>query len=90
MTQRNQRTAARRRICCVGTVAIDPDLMPIEVLVRNISDAGAALRIMDSRHLPTPFRLSVQSAGIARKAQIVWKNGRDVGVAFDTVAPAAA
>ena len=80
-----ERASARRRVCYGAKIAVGSALAPIEVLVRNISDEGAAVRVLGGRLLPNPFQLTVDRAGIARSAHIVWKNGDDIGVSFDKV-----
>jgi PilZ domain len=79
----DQRATPRRRVCYGAQIAIDPALAPAEVLVRNISDGGAAVRVLGGRLLPDPFQLSVEHGRIARSAHIVWKKGDDIGVSFD-------
>ncbi|WP_158817303.1 hypothetical protein [Methylocapsa sp. S129] len=80
-----ERASARRRVCYGAQIAIDPAIEPIEILVRNISDEGAAVRVLGGRLLPNPFQLTIDRAGIARSAHIVWKKDDDIGVSFDKV-----
>ncbi len=69
-------------MCYRAQIVIDSAPAPIEVLVRDISDTGAALRIPDGQTLPNSFVLSIDGPGIERHAKVVWKNGSRVGVAL--------
>ncbi len=78
----DKRRSKRRRVCYQAQILIDSATAPIEALVRDISDTGAALRIPDGQTLPNSFVLSIDGPGIERHAKVVWKNGTRVGVAL--------
>jgi hypothetical protein len=77
-----KRRSKRRRVCYQAQILIDSATAPIEALVRDISETGAALRIPDGQSLPRSFVLSIEGPGIERHARVVWQSGTRVGVAL--------
>ena len=80
----NERRNVRRRVCYGAQIMLEAASAPIEALVRNISDKGAAVRAPDGRPLPSSFQLSVDRSGVTRAVKVIWKRGRDFGVSFDS------
>jgi len=69
-----------RRAACVEINALDP---PVQCVIWDFSDAGARLAIARrSADLPNKFTLLVKHTGVRRDCQVVWTDGRFVGVQF--------
>jgi hypothetical protein len=74
-----------RRAACVAINAVDP---PLQCVIWDFSDAGARLAIARrSADLPNKFTLVVKDGGVRRDCQVVWTDGRFVGVQFIRVKP---
>jgi hypothetical protein len=78
-----RRTAIRqpsRRAACVEIGALDP---PVQCVIWDFSDSGARLSIARRpADLPNKFTLLVKDGGMRRECQVVWIEGRFVGVQF--------
>ena len=48
----DKRRSKRRRVCYQAQILIDSATAPIEALVRDLSETGAALRVPDGQSLP--------------------------------------
>ena len=81
--KREQRTRFRRpsrRAASVEISAADP---PVQCVIWDFSDAGARLAIARRpADLPNKFTLLVKDGGVRRVCQVVWTDGRFVGVQF--------
>jgi hypothetical protein len=78
----NKRKSRRRRVCYRAQIVIESSPAPIEALVRDISDNGAALRVPSGQSLPSCFVLSIDGPGVTRLARVAWQKGCDFGVSF--------
>lgn len=78
----NKRKTRRRRVCYRAQIVINSAPAPIEVLVRDISDNGAALRVPEGQRIPSSFVLSIDGPGVTRLARVAWQKGCDLGVSF--------
>jgi hypothetical protein len=52
--------------------------------VRDITSAGAGLRIQDLPALPVNFELSFDNFRSAQKCRLIWREGDFVGVSFES------
>ena len=52
-------------------------------LVRNISISGAALDVTDPLDIPERFDLVFKADGTHIPCHVVWRQGEQIGVAFD-------
>ncbi len=52
----------------------------VDCLIHDRSVAGARLRLMADRPIPTRFRLVDEASGIMTEAELIWRRGREVGV----------
>jgi hypothetical protein len=55
----------------------------INCLVRNISISGAALDVTDPHDIPERFDLLFKADGTRIPCHVVWRQGEQIGVAFD-------
>jgi hypothetical protein len=55
----------------------------IDCTVRNHSETGAALEVVNVVGIPTEFSLVIRSDNINRNCRVVWRKMNRIGVAFD-------
>lgn len=83
---KDQRKAVRRPMRYTAWIAVAPDKLRGCVLA-DISDTGGRLDIDDSDAIPDRFTLWLARNGSAKRAcRVVWRQARQLGVAFDRVA----
>lgn len=80
-----RRAFPRERLVVAGSVKLGPWREPAACVIRDISRQGARLRLVDA-YPADIWELEIEAWGEPRKARIVWRNGRELGVTFD-VAP---
>jgi hypothetical protein len=73
---------SRRRIVLKAGVISFQDTR-IECFVLNISTGGAGLVLESDAALPFSFDLEIGDENLQRRCIVVWRNDRQVGVAFD-------
>lgn len=80
------RRAPRQRTLRSGRVAINKVFSTIDVVVRDISDTGARIRLAQPMVLPKTFSLVIFDANTSTyrtiPAKFVWQRGVDIGVEF--------
>src|ERR1700719_4751403 len=62
-------------------VHLDDQPLQIECTVIDLSQRGARLSL-DPTNVPNEFRLLIAANGLRRRCKIVWRRGKEVGVAF--------
>jgi len=77
-----KRTAPRHRVLKHGTLAFGGG-GGIDCTVRNISESGARLDVVNPIGLPLSFTLVIQTDHFMRRCHPVWSNDKQIGVAFD-------
>lgn len=83
MSERRQEQ--RRRTYLGGLVAFNNRWSTMECLVRNLSASGARLEFADPAFIPDDVDLVIPLRGDSRRARVIWREQRTVGVTF--VAP---
>ena len=78
----DKRIAARKRVLKAGLVAYNDRHVSVPCTVRDISDTGARLRIDGSVSAPDTFELIVDMDGLEASCEVVWRNGKELGVRF--------
>jgi hypothetical protein len=73
------RTARRHRVLKAGTIR----RRRISCMVRNFSNAGAALDVTSPIGIPDHFTLVLPAAGHHMPCHVIWRKQRRIGVAFD-------
>lgn len=74
------RKAVRRVVNRAGVVKSgENELM---IVLRNVSELGACVRLMGSGQIPDEFRLLIPLEKIDAECAVVWRRGRDCGVQF--------
>jgi hypothetical protein len=76
-----KRTSQRHRVLKAGTIEFGGG--GIDCMVRNISDAGAALDVSSPVGIPEHFTLVVTVDGLHKSCHVVWRKQKRIGVAFD-------
>jgi hypothetical protein len=75
-----RRSAPRHRVFKGATITLGQTTA--DCTVRNISDRGAAIDVIDKIAIPQSFVLIIPADQTYRKCQLVWAAGRRVGVSF--------
>lgn len=65
-----------------ATIVFDNGRTRMPCLVRDLTDAGARLKIGPELDVPESFELEI-GHGAPRRTHVVWKAERQLGVAFD-------
>jgi hypothetical protein len=62
-------------------VHLDDQSLQIECTVIDLSQRGARLSL-DLTDVPDEFRLLIATNGLSRRCRVVWRQGNEIGVAF--------
>jgi hypothetical protein len=54
----------------------------VSCLVRNLSEHGAALDVINPRDIPDRFTLALPLEGTSRLCQLIWRSEAEIGVTF--------
>ena len=63
-----------------GRIVVDPKTPSIECRIVDLSASGACLEVNSQVTLPKRFEF--HASGTRRKCNLVWRNGRRLGIAF--------
>jgi hypothetical protein len=75
------RRAPRLRTFKGGTVVFGV-APPLECLIRNMSQTGAALELQIPAAVPDEFTLIVKPEFVKRKCRVAWRSQKRIGVQF--------
>lgn len=84
MTTTEQRKEARRAVSGAGWITIEGSAIRHDCTVSDISPAGARIALPRARRLPDHFYLEVGYEVGRRLCRTVWRQGRQVGIAFQS------
>jgi hypothetical protein len=76
-----RRSIARQRTFKCGTIKCGPTT--IDCVVRNLSSIGANLSVEHPIGIPDRFDLLVSRDQSHRRARVVWRTGKRIGVRFE-------
>jgi hypothetical protein len=76
-----KRAAQRYRVLKAGKIEFGSSA--INCMVRNITELGAMIEVTSPIGIPDRFTLALQTDGQRKYCQIVWRNDKRIGVAFD-------
>ena len=76
-----QRRAPRLRTFKGGSIIFGL-AVPIECLIRNMSDTGAALEVDSPVGIPDEFTLLVKPEFVKRNCRVAWRSPKRIGVRF--------
>lgn len=82
LVRRESRARARARSLLAGIACYRDYSVSFDCTIRDLSDAGARLRLPFLVTLPSHFYLISVKAGTAYDARIAWITGRDIGVSW--------
>lgn len=85
MSERRQ--SARRRAYLGGRASYEKPVSNDECLVRDRSPGGARLVFSGSTPIPDVFDLTIRENGETRRVRVVWRDGMQAGVAYESAAP---
>jgi hypothetical protein len=77
-----RRMSVRKRVLKGATLRFNKGYGALECVVRNLSDNGARLVFGETSGVPGKFSFALND-GDARDAHVVWRNMREIGIAFD-------
>lgn len=79
----NERRSSKRwRSLLSGQIMSTDRSSHIECTVRDLSDTGAQICLVDSSELPPEFELTIPSRGLRVQSRLTWSRGADHGVVF--------
>ena len=78
-----KRKQTRDRTYLGGRIAFNHREATADCLVRNLSESGALLEFDNTIGLPSVFDLTIRHKGDSRRAELVWRTDRAMGVVFD-------
>jgi hypothetical protein len=76
------RRSPRLKAIKSGQIIVDGTGDALDCTIRNISEHGAMLRFADEVDLPEKVQLVILSHDIHVRADVVWNNGAEAGIAF--------
>lgn len=76
------RAYQRRRVIKGGTIAFNLRRLTYPCVVRDLSVAGARLQVDCGDNIPNTFDLLIELDGFESECEIVWREGKQVGVRF--------
>jgi hypothetical protein len=77
----NKRAATRHRMLKVGTIKVGTDA--VNCMVRNMSNNGAALDVINPESIPEHFTLVLQGDENPISCHVVWRTEKRIGVTLD-------
>jgi hypothetical protein len=80
MTER--RNALRQKTYKVGRIGFGGRRAVIGCLIRDLSEAGACLRVESPISIPDTFNLVFDSGEPSRTCYVMWRKDKRLGVAF--------
>jgi len=87
MSERRQ--SSRRRAYLGARAAYETPATTVECLARDLSAGGARLAFAGATPIPDAFALTIPARGETRSVRVVWRDGRQIGVAYASAAPTA-
>jgi hypothetical protein len=78
-----KRRQRRGRVLKEGRIVLnDSSTALIDCIIRDRSESGAKLRVPAPTALPKTFGLLCVTEGLVYPAEVMWRRGDDLGVAF--------
>ena len=78
----DRRGEHRGRTYLGGQVAFNNRCSTIDCLVRNMSQSGAKIEFARAVLVPSEFELIIPQRGNSRRAHIVWREAKALGISF--------
>ena len=81
-TAKEQRKAPRAHVLRGGVIAFHHHSSTIDCTVRNLTDAGACLRVTSPLGIPDDFDLVLDREKVPRHCRVIWRIANRIGVEF--------
>jgi hypothetical protein len=81
-----RRTSARKKSFLRGRILYNNRQNALDCLIRDLSERGANLVFADTTTIPEAIELYIPQKDQTLRAQVQWRAGDEVGVAFGTAA----
>lgn len=78
-----RRRERRRRSLKGAIVRFNNSLIAREAVVRDMTETGARLKVMDAWLLPEKIRFQFNGEANSRAARVVWRERGEAGVSFE-------
>jgi len=72
----------RRRTLKSAVASYNDQSISMEVVLRDMSDTGAKLKLKENDVLPDSFHLYIELDGINVECEVVWRRGLEIGAKF--------
>lgn len=76
-----RRQTSRQRCLFSCRIVFGSEAFTLDCTIRDVSDAGARIRLPTSMSLPSSFRVILRD-GMCQEAETVWRRGQELGVRF--------
>ena len=80
---KSRRGALRKRVLKGAKIVYGNFMFVVDCTIRDLSESGAQLRLPSVSPVPDNFHLFIKETQTICAAHLVWRDGRDMGVAFD-------
>ena len=80
----DERGVVRRRVLKAAIIAFNGRHSTLPCFVRDLSDAGARIRIDGSINAPDTFELLIELDGLEAECEVAWRQGDEIGIRFTT------
>jgi len=81
-----RRQSTRRRTYLGGRASFEKLATSDSCLVRDLSTGGARVVLSGSTPMPNAFDLTLRESGETRQVQVIWRDGLQLGVAYESAA----
>jgi hypothetical protein len=82
MTEGDRRTQRRSRVLKSGKLILQHRTIVIDCSVRDLTPAGAHVRMADTHALPSQLELLMPSDRLIYPASVEWQKGAEAGLSF--------
>jgi two-component system cell cycle response regulator len=79
---KDDRTEPRQKVHQQGLVVYVGQERGLDCEIRDLTQAGAKLRLGDDVTVPSCFDLTILPENTSRKAQVCWRDDRELGIQF--------
>lgn len=78
----DRRRVPRQRTLISGTLRESNRMTTWSATIRNLSEEGARIEVANAFWIPNSFELEISARDMRRPAEVIWRNGTLLGVAF--------
>jgi len=82
VNEENRRVSPRRRVAKAAKLAFGDFVFVRDCSVSDTGPDGARIRVDATHEIPNEFHLVLTSDRLMRKAQVVWRKEREIGVRY--------